>query len=160
MMSTTSSSSRVHAVASTSARRAVARRAAPRAAVEPPSSDTAAEAAAGAEAPPPQQQQQQDILDPADGSVQYAAPQGDAGTEMLGNFFSTFKTGRASETINGRAAQMGFLAAAYSELTTGTSLREQLFVTRNIDTALVHKTINYPQAGFFMALATVVLVTA
>ena len=79
---------------------------------------------------------------------------------MLGNFFSTFKTGRASETINGRAAQMGFLAAAYSELTTGTSLREQLFVTRNIDTALVHKTINYPQAGFFMALATVVLVTA
>ena len=156
-----STSARVAARAPRAAQggRRAARLAVPRAGAAPEGGDAPvsvaepAEAEEAAAAP-------KDILDPADGTVQYAAPQGDAGTELVSNLFSLFKDGRASETINGRCAQMGFTVAAYLELTTDKSVREQLFITREISRGIIQKTINYPQAGFFLALATVVLVTA
>lgn len=95
---------------------------------------------------------------PVAGAVKQTAettPLGDAGNQLVSGIFKTIFSLKAAEQINGRAAQMGFLAALISELQTNQSVRDQLFITRSVGEGVFHKTINYPQGGFFLAVATV-----
>merc|ERR1711874_103892 len=107
----------------------------------------------------PEVKEAKDALDPADGSVQYGAPLGDKGNDMLNDFGSIFSNPRSTEILNGRAAMIGFAAALWFEVTKGTSLVNQVF---NIKTFTLldgnSTTVTYPGGGFYLAMLTVLVV--
>ena len=101
-----------------------------------------------------------DAIDPADGSIAEAAPLGNDNS-MLDSVMLAFKDSRAVETINGRAAMIGWTAALYVELTSNTSFMHQLFNERTFTLADgVTRTSTYPAAGFFLVPACVLLTLA
>merc|ERR1711874_935630 len=107
----------------------------------------------------PEVKEAKDALDPADGSVQYGAPLGEKGNDMLNDFGSVFSNPRSTEILNGRAAMIGFAAAIWFEVTKGTSLVNQIF---NIKTFTLldgnSTTVTYPGGGFYLAMLTVLVV--
>jgi len=89
--------------------------------------------------------------DPADGSVAEAAPLGDD-TQLLDDAMKVFSNATAIEMINGRVAQIGWMAALYTEITQNKSLWGQVFSTRTFTLADgVSDTVTYPGAGLFLA---------
>ena len=93
------------------------------------------------------------------GSISEAAPLGND-TQLLDDALSVFKSATAIEMINGRVAQIGWMAALYNEITTGKSLWGQVFSTRTFTFADgVSDTVTYPGAGLFLApfVAVVIL---
>ena len=80
---------------------------------------------------------------------------------MLDSVMLAFKDSRAVETINGRAAMIGWTAALYVELTSNTSFMHQLFNERTFTLADgITRTSTYPAAGFFLVPACVILTLA
>lgn len=89
--------------------------------------------------------------DPADGSVAEAAPLGND-TQLLDDAMKVFSNATAIEMINGRVAQIGWMAALYTEITQNKSLWGQVFSTRTFTLADgVSDTVTYPGAGLFLA---------
>ena len=89
--------------------------------------------------------------DPADGSVAEAAPLGDD-SQLLDDAVKVFSDATAVEMINGRVAQIGWMAALYNEITQNKSLWNQVFSTRTFTLADgVSDTVTYPGAGLFLA---------
>merc|ERR1712216_700433 len=85
-----------------------------------------------------------DAIDPADGSIAETAPLGNDNS-MLDSVMLAFKDSRAVETINGRAAMIGWTAALYVELTSNTSFMHQLFNERTFTLADgITRTSTYP----------------
>ena len=88
---------------------------------------------------------------PADGSVAEAAPLGDD-SQLLDDAVKVFSDATAVEMINGRVAQIGWMAALYTEITQNKSLWSQVFSTRTFTLADgVSDTVTYPGAGLFLA---------
>merc|ERR1712205_149277 len=95
--------------------------------------------------------QQKATIDPADGSVAEAAPLGDD-SQLLDDAVKVFSDATAVEMINGRVAQIGWMAALYTEITQNKSLWSQVFSTRTFTLADgVSDTVTYPGAGLFLA---------
>jgi hypothetical protein len=93
----------------------------------------------------------QAMIDPADGSVAEAAPLGND-TQLLDDAMKVFSNATAIEMINGRVAQIGWMAALYTEITQNKSLWGQVFSTRTFTLADgVSDTVTYPGAGLFLA---------
>merc|ERR1740127_214633 len=91
------------------------------------------------------------MIDPADGSVAEAAPLGND-TQLLDDAMKVFTNPTAIEMINGRVAQIGWVAALYTEITQNKSLWGQVFSTRTFTLADgVSDTVTYPGAGLFLA---------
>jgi len=96
-------------------------------------------------------QQRAAAIDPADGSVAEAAPLGDD-SQLLDDAVKVFSDATAVEMINGRVAQIGWMAALYTEITQNKSLWSQVFSTRTFTLADgVSDTVTYPGAGLFLA---------
>lgn len=94
---------------------------------------------------------QRATIDPADGSVAEAAPLGDD-SQLLDDAVKVFSDATAIEMINGRVAQIGWMAALYTEITQNKSLWSQVFSTRTFTLADgVSDTVTYPGAGLFLA---------
>jgi len=106
--------------------------------------------------------EKQDVLDPADGTVAYAGPMGDDGTENLNQFGESFFNWRSAEILNGRVGMIGFLSAILVELDSQVPLSKQVINTRTF--ALLDettRTVSYPNTGFYLAvLSAVVIVVA
>jgi len=99
-------------------------------------------------------------IDPADGSVAYAAPLGDDNT-MFSSAMVAFKEPRAIEVINGRVAMIGWMAALSAEIFDEHSLSRQMFKTRTFTLADgVVDTVTSPAAGLFLIPAVVMAVVA
>merc|ERR1712216_727668 len=97
------------------------------------------------------QQRAKAAIDPADGSVAEAAPLGDD-SQLLDDAVKVFSDATAIEMINGRVAQIGWMAALYNEITQNKSLWSQVFSTRTFTLADgVSDTVTYPGAGLFLA---------
>ena len=97
------------------------------------------------------QQRAAAAIDPADGSVAEAAPLGDD-SQLLDDAVKVFSDATAVEMINGRVAQIGWMAALYTEITQNKSLWNQVFSTRTFTLADgVSDTVTYPGAGLFLA---------
>merc|ERR1711966_149574 len=92
----------------------------------------------------------QAMIDPADGSVAEAAPLGND-TQLLDDAMKVFTNPTAIEMINGRVAQIGWMAALYTEITQNKSLWGQVFST---------STVTYPGAGLFLAPFCAVVILA
>mmetsp|Transcript_17212 Transcript_17212/g.23777 ORF Transcript_17212/g.23777 Transcript_17212/m.23777 type:complete len:235 (+) Transcript_17212:131-835(+) len=92
------------------------------------------------------------LIDPADGSVAYGAALGDS--DVVSKNLGLFKSGRASEVMNGRAAMVGFTAALVNEIISGNSLFNQMFNVRDVGI----REIFYPKVGLFLIPVTVVVV--
>ena len=89
--------------------------------------------------------------DPADGSVAEAAPLDDD-SQLLDDAVKVFSDATAIQMINGRVAQIGWMAALYNEITQNKSLWSQVFSTRTFTLADgVSDTVTYPGAGLFLA---------
>merc|ERR1711990_901607 len=93
----------------------------------------------------------QAMIDPADGSVAEAVPLGDD-SQLLDDAVKVFSDATAVEMINGRVAQIGWMAALYTEITQNKSLWGQVFSTRTFTLADgVSDTVTYPGAGLSLA---------
>merc|ERR1712216_334710 len=102
----------------------------------------------------------QAMIDPADGSVAEAAPLGND-TQLLDDAMKVFTNPTAIEMINGRVAQIGWMAALYTEITQNKSLWGQVFSTRTFTLADgVSDTVTYPGAGLFLAPFCAVVILA
>ena len=72
-----------------------------------------------------------------------------------------FANPTAIEMINGRVAQIGWMAALYTEITQNKSLWGQVFSTRTFTLADgVSDTVTYPGAGLFLAPFCAVVILA
>jgi hypothetical protein len=99
-------------------------------------------------------------IDPADGSIAEAAPYGDD-LSGLTNALVAFKEPRAIETINGRAAMIGWMLALNAEFTNNQSLFRQVINTRSFTLADgVEKSSTFPAGGAFLIPVTVLFVLA
>jgi len=98
------------------------------------------------------------LIDPADGSIAYGAALGDS--DIVSRSLNVFKTGRASEIINGRVAMVGFTAAMINELFSGNTMFSQVWNVREVVNGYGVREILMPQAGLFLIPTTVLVVMA
>eukprot|EP00227_Mantoniella_beaufortii_P011596 CAMPEP_0197574856 /NCGR_PEP_ID=MMETSP1326-20131121/452_1 /TAXON_ID=1155430 /ORGANISM="Genus nov. species nov., Strain RCC2288" /LENGTH=232 /DNA_ID=CAMNT_0043137513 /DNA_START=90 /DNA_END=788 /DNA_ORIENTATION=- len=99
-------------------------------------------------------------IDPADGTIAYAAPLGDDQALFSGAMLA-FKEPRAVEIINGRVAMLGWMAALGAEVFDQHSLSRQMFTSRTFTLADgVIDTVTSPAAGLFLIPAIVMAVLA
>ena len=72
-------------------------------------------------------------------------------SQLLDDAVKVFSDATAIEMINGRVAQIGWMAALYNEITQNKSLWSQVFSTRTFTLADgVSDTVTYLAAGLFL----------